>query len=96
METDSRVLLAGLVEYRQVLGQHLSKLMDEFQQLNNTWQQFSAVYQGDAADQFREGWMRTSERFQEYIDQTQKISVVLDRRIERLRATNQIESGLIK
>lgn len=92
---DSRILLAGLEEYRRVLGQHLSKLTAEYQQVDNTWRQFSAVYEGNAADQFREGWIRTSLRFQEYIEQTQKISVVLDERIEHLRAANQTEGGLI-
>ena len=92
---DSRILLAGLEEYRRVLGQHLSKLTAEFQQLDNSWRQFNAVSEGDYADQFRAGWIRTSQRFQEYIEQTQKISAVLDERIEHLRAANQTEGGLI-
>ena len=93
--TDSRILLAGLEEYHRVLGKHLSNLAGEFQQLDNSWRQFSAVYEGDAADQFREGWIRTAQRFQEYIEQTQKISVLLDERIEQLRAVNKTEGGLI-
>lgn len=92
---NSRILLAGLEEYRRVLGQHLSKLTAEYQQLDNSWRQFSVVYEGNAADQFREGWIRTSQRFQEYIEQAQKISAVLDERIESLRAVNQTEDGLI-
>ncbi len=93
---DSRILLVGLEEYRRVLRRHLSNLTDEFQQLDSTWRHFSAVYEGNAADQFREGWIRTSQRFQEYIDQTQKISVVLDERVEYLRVANQTEGGLIR
>ena len=92
---DSRILLAGLEEYHRVLGKHLSQLTAEFQQLDNNWRQFSACYEGNAADQFREGWIRTSRRFQEYIEQTQKISSMLDERIEHLRAVDQTESGLI-
>lgn len=92
---DTRILLAGLEEYHRVLGSHLSKLTAEFQQLDSTWRQFSAVYEGDAADQFREGWIRTTQRFQEYIEQTQKISAVLDERIEHLRAANRTEGGLM-
>lgn len=92
---DSRALLNGLEEYHRVLGKHLSTLSGEFQQLNMTWMQFSAVYEGDAANQFREGWVRTSQRFQEYIAQTQKISTMLDTRIEQLREANRTEGGLI-
>ncbi|MBK9926324.1 MAG: WXG100 family type VII secretion target [Anaerolineales bacterium] len=92
---DTRVLLSGLEEYHRVLGMHLSKLTAEFQQLDNTWRNFSAVYEGEAADQFREGWIRTTQRFQEYIEQTQKISMVLNERIEHLREANRSEGGLI-
>jgi uncharacterized protein YukE len=95
MATDSRVLLAGLEEYHRVLGKHLSTLTSEFQQVSNVWHQFSTVYEGESADQFRQGWIRTSQRFQEYIEQTQKISAILDKRIEDLRAYNRSESGLI-
>ncbi len=82
---DTRILLAGLEEYHRVLGKHLAHLMGEFQQLSGSWQQFSAVYDGNAADQFREGWTRTSQRFAEYIEQTRKISELLGNRIEDLR-----------
>jgi len=84
MATDSRVLLAGLQEYQRVLEKHLSSLINEFQQLDNSWRQFSSVYEGTAADEFRAGWMRTAQRFQEYIDQTQKIKTFLEKGIEDL------------
>jgi len=42
------------------------------------------VYEGTAADEFRAGWMRTAQRFQEYIDQTQKIKTFLEKGIEDL------------
>jgi len=92
---DTRILLAGLEEYRKVLGRHLSNLTAEFQHLDNTWRQFSGVYEGNAADQFRAGWVRTSQRFQEYIEQTQTISGLLDERIEQLRQADRPESGYI-
>jgi len=82
---DTRILLSGLEEYHRVLGQHVSELMGEFQGLSGRWQQFSAVYDGNAADQFREGWTRTSQRFDEYIEQTRQISAMLGDRIEDLR-----------
>lgn len=92
---DSRMLLAGLEEYHRVLGEHLAQLTEEYQQLDNNWRQFNVVSEGDYADQFRSGWIRTSQRFQEYINQTQKISAVLDERIEHLRRLNRSEGGMI-
>jgi uncharacterized protein (DUF885 family) len=92
---DTRILLTGLEEYHRILGSHLSKLTTEFQHLDTTWRQFSNVYEGDSADQFREGWVRTTQRFQEYIEQTQKISALLDERIENLRAANRTEGSLL-
>jgi uncharacterized protein YukE len=95
MATDARLLLRGLEEYHRVLGKHASNLTSEFQQVSAAWQRFSAVYEGQAADQFRQGWMRTSQRFQEYVEQTQKISSILDERIEDLREYDRSEQGLI-
>ena len=92
---DSRILLAGLEEYRHALELHIIQLTIEYQQLNNNWQQFNNVSEGDYADQFRAGWSRTSQRFQEYIEQTRLISAVLDERIEYLRKLNQSEGGLV-
>lgn len=92
---DSRILLSGLKEYRRSLGTHLSRLTTEFQQLDRIWRQFDRVYQGDAADQFREGWQRTTRRFEDYIEQTDKISRLLDERIADLEQVNRTEGGLI-
>jgi hypothetical protein len=92
---NSRVLLDGLKEYRHALEQHLSHLRSEYQQLDNRWRQFSVVYEGNAAEQFRNGWVRTSQRFQLYIDETQKISAMLDERISYLEAIDKEEGGLI-
>lgn len=92
---DSRILLTGLEEYRRVLEIHLSRLTEEYQHLDSIWRQFNVEAEGDYADQFREGWMRTTQRFQEYIEQTRKINVVLNERIEHLRRLNQTEGGMI-
>jgi hypothetical protein len=91
---DSRVLLAGLKEYRLSLERHLIQLRDDYNNLERFWLAFSAVYEGDAADQFRAGWLRTAERFNEYLEQTQKIHEILEERIEYLELVNRTE-GLL-
>lgn len=91
---DSRILLAGLEEYRRVLTQHLVKLTANYQRVDSAWHLFSGVYEGTAADEFRAGWVRTAQQFQEYIEQTQQIRLMLDERIEHLRAADQVEGGI--
>ncbi len=69
--------------------------LPSFNRLDTTWRQFNAVSEGDYAEQFRAGWIRTSDRFQEYIEQTQKISGVLDERVDHLRKLNKTEASLV-
>ena len=91
---DTRLLLARLEEYSNVLDVHLQQLEAEYRDVTNTWRGFSAVYEGDAADQFRGGWVRTCEGFEAYIRQTRMIRAMLDERIIALRDANRTESGL--
>lgn len=88
---DTRRLLNGLVEYRSSLDRHLASLRTEFDALQSRWHAFSAVYDGDAADEFKRHWALTSARFNEYITRTTAISAMLDNRIERLREANKRE-----
>jgi uncharacterized protein YukE len=93
--TDARVLLQGLQEYNRALDRHSGMLKLRFHYLDSHWLQFSSVYEGDAADQFRAGWTRTNHSFMEYIEQTDRIQKVLEERIEALREADKTESGLI-
>ena len=95
MATDARVLLSGLDEYSRVLEHHTILLKVEFNNLDSQWHQFSSVYEGEAADQFRAGWARTTRKFEEYIEQTDRIQKILDERIAALREADKTESGLI-
>jgi uncharacterized protein YukE len=88
-------LLQGLTEYGHALERHLGFLKHLFDNLDSHWRQFSSVYEGEAADQFRAGWTRTTESFNEYIEQTDRIGKLLEERIEALREADRSESGLI-
>lgn len=92
---DSRILLKGLEDYSRVLEGHSSMLNVQFNYLDSQWRTFSSVYEGEAADQFRAGWTRTAQNFQEYIQQTERIRGLLSERIEALREADRAESGLI-
>lgn len=95
MATDARVLLQGLEEYNRALERHSVWLKLEYNHLNDRWQQFSSIYEGDAADQFRSGWIRTHQNFSEYMELTERIGKLLEERIEALREADKTESGLI-
>lgn len=88
MVVNTSVLLAGLEEYHKRLTLHVEQLEQEYQQLERRWVAFSAVYEGNAADQFRAGWRRTVDGFRTYVDQSQHISKVLEERIIALREVN--------
>ncbi len=91
---DTRLLLSLLEEYRRSLRHHLVEVRTEFDQVSRRWQIFAEVYDGDAADQFKEGWNRTSARFHEYTERSEAIAAVLDQRIEELREANRTDSSL--
>lgn len=88
---DTKALLAGLIEYRTSLRRHLISLRTEFDHLDNRWRSFNSVYSGDAADQFRAHWERTTERFREYVQHTESIATILDERIEHLTQFERAE-----
>ncbi len=96
MAIDMRVLLKGLEEYSRVLEKHSSLLKLEYNDLDTQWRKLSSVYEGDAADQFRAGWIRTSQNFQDYMRETERIRRILEERIEALREANKTEGGLIE
>lgn len=79
------------MEYRSSLESHLSQLRDEYQQLEHRWHSFSSVYEGNAADQFKDGWARTTSRFREYIDRSSSIIRILDERIQYLQDADRQE-----
>jgi len=91
---DTRLLLAGLEEYHQLLDRHILELQTEYDSLLNVWSAFSSVYEGDAADQFKTGWTRTDFNFKDYIEATRKISKMLEDRISALRDANREEGGM--
>jgi len=91
---DTRRLLTGLEEYRASLDRHLVSLQADFGAVQSRWHAFSAVFAGDAADEFKPGWAQTTARFEEYLARTKAIANVLDERIEHLRDANRQEGIL--
>ena len=85
---DTKNLLARLIAYRKSLEGHLNQLGSEYVQLANRWQMFNSIAEGNYADQFRAGWLKTDEQFKAYNFQSLKIKSFLDERIEFLARLN--------
>lgn len=86
---DTTALLHGLEAYDTSLIQYLDRLRTEFEAVSGSWDRLSAVYEGTAANEFRGRWMRTCQRFQEYLEATRALQAVLQERIEALREADQ-------
>jgi hypothetical protein len=94
MVVNTKILLARLEEYQLSLRSHLDQVRYDFKDLERRWHFFSSIYEGDAADQFRAGWNRTTAGFESYVSQSQRISEFLEKRIEALRETNRPEGSI--
>lgn len=85
---DTRVLLTRLIAYRKSLESHLNQIGSEYIELENRWRMFNSVAEGNYADQFRSGWLKTDVQFKAYNSQSLKIKSFLDERIEFLASLN--------
>jgi hypothetical protein len=85
---DTRALLDGLREYHAGLASQLSRLGEEFQLLEAARLALDGVFQGDAADVFRQQWGRTAEHFRLYLDQGALLARGLEQRIAALESAN--------
>jgi uncharacterized protein YukE len=92
---DTRVLLEGLREYAETFDHHVADLRSEWERLRQSWIRLDAVYEGDAAEHFKEGWMRTARRFDEYLQEGGALKQILEERIEALEDVNRPERGVV-
>lgn len=83
------LLLQNLRDYRNVLRLQVQRMRDGYNEVEKRWGNFSAVYEGNAAEQFRDGWLRTVRKFNEYMDVSERILIVLDAKIEELEKLAQ-------
>ncbi|MCW5623979.1 MAG: hypothetical protein KIT73_04575 [Burkholderiales bacterium] len=83
--TDATRLSHLLDDYAAALATHLGTVKEEFGQLERAWSALSEVYEGAAADQFRNVFESTAGRMQRYEDDAAGLLTVLRARIETLR-----------
>lgn len=90
MEHNVDVLLPRLGFYRDTLKVQVTRMRQEYALATQRWNAFSAVYEGVAADEFRAGWNNTCKKFDEYIEQTDRILIVLDEAIKNLELLAEV------
>ncbi len=78
------LLLQYLREYRSVLQNQVQRMREGYTDLEKRWGNFRSVYEGSAAEQFSAGWIQTVRHFNDYMDVTERILVILDAKITEL------------
>lgn len=83
--TDSTRLAHLLDRYATALALHLGTVREEFQGLERAWAALSDVYEGDAAEQFRDVFGHSAARMHRYETDADRMLTLLRARLETLR-----------
>ena len=63
----------ALLSYQTALNQHLLVLKEEFEMLETAWRSLNDVYEGSAAEEFKEAWRKTMVDFEDSIGKIETI-----------------------
>ena len=85
---DSRFLLDGLRAYHDGLTSHLRLLEDDLQLVVAASAALEGVFEGDSAEEFRQSWLTTNERFRLYLHQGALLARGLEDRLTALESSN--------
>jgi uncharacterized protein YukE len=83
--TDVTALTGLLADYAGALDGHLSTLREEFSDLERAWTGLSEVYEGSAAEQFRNVFLGTASRMHQYEHDATILVGILRQRIGTLQ-----------
>ena len=92
--SDAARLVVLLEDYAQALSAHLGTVREEFRSLEQAWVALSDVYEGNAADQFRDVFLGTTARMRAYEEDGTALLGLLRRRIEALRRFDSPQAEL--
>ena len=73
-------LREGLEQYHDSSTKHLNLLKNDFEVLMDFYKRFSTEYEGQAAEQFKASWDRTSKWFESYIKLSLQLTKTLQER----------------
>jgi len=83
----------GLIKYNDSLIEHLNRLQADFEQLKVHYHFFANEYEGREADEFRLTWEQTMRWFEEYADDSIKLSKLLEERVNHLQKIDSISNS---
>lgn len=92
--TDVTALTAVLEDYANTMETHLGTVREEFTQLERAWAGLSDVYEGAAAEQFRNVFLATAQRMHRYEQDAGVLLGVLRERVRTLRRLDTPDAGL--
>ena len=83
--TDATLLGQHLGQFDEAVRRHLQLVSDEFKHLQQSWDELRECYEGTGADRFEAVWTGTSRRFEEYLERSEALRVVLQERLAALQ-----------
>ncbi len=89
-----KYLAAALEDYQAALTRQTGLLRSELPPLQSSWRALSEVYEGEAAEQFRAGWLRTERLFEDYLGAIERLRPLLGQRLDALREANRTHPDL--
>jgi hypothetical protein len=82
--TDATLLRQQLGAFDDAVRRHLQLVTAEFTQLQRSWADLRESYEGTGADRFEAVWTGTTRRFEEYLERSEALRVVLQDRLASL------------
>ena len=90
--TDATLLGQQLGQFDDAVRRHLQLVTAEFNQLQRSWEDLRECYEGTGADRFEAVWTGTTRRFEEYLERSEALRVVLQERLAALERFDRPEN----
>lgn len=82
-------LREGLEVYLKSLNSHNGNLQEDYKQLQEIFTFLVGVYEGESAEAFKSSWLRTADWFENYIQETEQLKILLRDRLDALKRERQ-------
>lgn len=89
MPTDITGLIAGLDDYQRVLGENRRRIGEAHQAVLGRFRALDEHYEGAAAAEFKERWLRVERAFDAYVEGAPQLLALLEAKTEELRHLDQ-------
>jgi len=87
--TNITELIHALNDYQSTLSRHLVSTRERFEIVERSWIALSDCYAGQGAEEFRPEWEKTATRFNEYLDYSAQLSILLEQKSKQLKQADR-------